>query len=186
METAKKETERIVCIKKKLKKRLPGGGGKPRLGDLEEHLVLSIDEMRSRNLRVTCRIIQRKVVELYASHSGTVGGQGSLFVASRGWLRRFLKRWGLSIRRRTTVGQRLPSDLVDKVVQFIMSTRKLRMHNNYSLTAIGNMDETPLWMDMPGDTTIARTGVKSVPLLTSGHEKNRFTVCLAAMACGES
>ena len=33
------------------------------------------------------------------------------------------------------------------------------------------MDETLLWMDMPGDTTIARTGVKSVPLLTSGHEK---------------
>lgn len=52
-----------------------------------------------------------------------------------------------------------------------MSTRKLRMQNNYSLTATGNMDETLLWMDMPGDTTIARTGVKSVPLLTSGHEK---------------
>ena len=47
------------------------------------------------------------------------------------------------------------------------------------------MDEMPLWIDMPGDTTIARTGVKSVPLLTSGHEKNRFTVCLAAMAGGE-
>ena len=65
-----------------------------------------------------------------------------------------------------------------------MNTRKLRIQNSYSLTAIGNMDETPLWMDMPGDTTIARTGVKSVPLLTSGHKKNRFTVCLAAMADG--
>ena len=30
------------------------------------------------------------------------------------------------------------------------------------------MDETPLWMDMPSDATIA-IGVKLVPLLKSGH-----------------
>ena len=54
-----------------------------------------------------------------------------------------------------------------------MSTRKLRMQNNYSLTAIENMDETPLWMDMPGDTTIARTGVNQF----LGQELNQF-LCL--------
>ena len=48
---------------KKPKKKLPGGGEKPRLGDLEEHLVSSIDEIHSQNLQVTCRIIQRKTVE---------------------------------------------------------------------------------------------------------------------------
>ena len=127
----KRKLKELCALKKKPKKRLPGGRGNSRLGDLEEHLVPSIDEMHSRNLRETCRIVQRKAVELYASHSDTVSGQGSLLVASRGWFQRFLKRWGLSIRRCTTVGQRLPSDLVDKVVQFIMSTRKLRMQNNY-------------------------------------------------------
>ena len=82
------------------------------------------------------------------------------------------------------MGQRLPADLIDKVVRIVMSTWKRRIKHKYSLSGIGNMDETPLWMDMPGDTTIARTGVKSVPILNTGHEKARFTVCLAAMADG--
>lgn len=44
------------------------------------------------------------------------------------------------------------------------------------------MDETPLWMDMPGDTTVERQGTKSVPVR---HEKLRFTVVLAARASGK-
>ena len=51
------------------------------------------------------------------------------------------------------MGQRLPQDLITKVVGFIMSTRRLCRSKNYSLSFIGNMDETPLWLDMPGDTT---------------------------------
>ena len=174
-----------VCkAKKKPKKRLPGAGGKPRMGDLEEHLIAYIDAMRTRNLRVTCRVIQSKARELYASRTASGPGSSKPFVASRGWLRRFLERWELSLRRRTTMGQRLLADLIDKVVRFVMSTQKQRIKHKYSLSGIGNMDETPLWMDMPGDTTIARMGVKSVPILTTRHEKARFTVCLAAMADG--
>ena len=42
--------------KEKLKgrnQRLPGGGGKPRMGDLEEHLISFTDAMRAQNLQVT-------------------------------------------------------------------------------------------------------------------------------------
>lgn len=46
------------------------------------------------------------------------------------------------------------------------------------------MDETAVWLDMPGETTIETVGVKSVPLKTTGHEKERVTVCLTAMADG--
>ena len=46
------------------------------------------------------------------------------------------------------------------------------------------MDETPLWLDIPGETTVTHTGERSVPVRTTGHEKNRFTVVLAAMADG--
>ena len=41
---------------KKPKKRLPGGGEKPRIGNLEEHLVAFIDTVRVQNLRVTCKV----------------------------------------------------------------------------------------------------------------------------------
>ena len=83
-----------------------------------------------------------------------------------------------------TVSQRLPSDLEPKVTAFIMNTRQLRMSKQYSLPLIGNMDETPLWMDMPGETTVTHTGDRSVPIRTTGHDKARFTVVLAAMADG--
>ena len=49
---------------------------------------------------------------------------------------------------------------------------------------MGNMDETPLWLDMPGDTTDASLGNHSVPIHTTGHNKGRFTVVLSAMADG--
>lgn len=46
------------------------------------------------------------------------------------------------------------------------------------------MDETPLWLDMPGETSIAHRSDKSVPVRTTGHDKVRFTVVLSAMADG--
>ena len=45
-------------------------------------------------------------------------------------------------------------------------------------------DETACWMDMPSDTTVAVTGSCSVPLKTSGHEKDHFTIILTAKAHG--
>jgi len=46
------------------------------------------------------------------------------------------------------------------------------------------MDETALWLDMPAQTTLDIRGTRSIPIKTTGHEKNRFTVCLAASANG--
>jgi len=54
-----------------------------------------------------------------------------------------------------------------------MATRRLRHSKDYPLGSIGNMDETPLWLDMPGaTTTITHSGEWSVPVRTTGHEKN--------------
>ena len=46
------------------------------------------------------------------------------------------------------------------------------------------MDETPLWMDMPGGMTVCRAGERTNSIHTTGHDKGRFTVVLAAMADG--
>ena len=82
------------------------------------------------------------------------------------------------------MSQRLPADYIAKVSHFVMSVRKLRHKKKYALSNIGNMDETPLWFDMPGDTTITHRGERSVPIRTTGHDKGRFTVVLSAMADG--
>lgn len=70
------------------------------------------------------------------------------------------------------------------MTSFILYTRQLRIRHQYPLGMIGNMDETPLWLGMPGETSIAHCGDKSVPVRTTGHEKARFTVVLSAMADG--
>jgi hypothetical protein len=66
-------------------------------------------------------------------------------------------------------------------LRFIIRLRKIR---NYPLTNIGNMDETPIWVDMPGNYTIEACGTKTVTMGTTGHEKSRITVMLAGMADG--
>ena len=96
------------------------------------------------------------------------------FVASQGWLYRFMKRHKISLRRKTTLSQRLPRDLVPKIAQYIIKIRRLRLKHKYDLSMIGAMDETPLWLDMPAPTTLDFRGVRSVPIKTSGHEKVCF------------
>ena len=44
------------------------------------------------------------------------------------------------------------------------------------------MDETPVWLDMPGVTTVDFVGNKSIPLKSTSHEKMRVTVVLSAKA----
>ena len=95
-----------------------------------------------------------------------------------------MERTSLSIRRRTTTGQNLPKDFVPKVVDFVQFCKNQRDRYEFPLSCIANMDETPIWADAPSNTTICKTGVKSVPIRTTGHEKNRITVCLAAKADG--
>ena len=108
----------------------------------------------------------------------------STFTTSRGWLKKFFRCHGFTIRHHTTVSQHLPWDLVPKVVGFIIHLRRILLLENIPLSTIGNMDEKPCWMDMQGETTVELAGVRSVPLRITGHEKAHFTVVLGAMADG--
>ena len=172
LEEAKRTTKTLTG-----KKRLPGGGRKAQLPDMEEKLASWVLEQRFRHLHVTRSAIQHKALELYQGDEE--------FHASRGWLENFFKRHDFSLRRKTTVCQRLPRDLIPKVVSYLMKVRKMLLVQQYPLESIGNMDETPMWLDMPGDTTVATVGDQSIPIRTTGHEKLRFTVILIAMANGK-
>ena len=69
-----------------------------------------------------------------------------------------------------------------QTVTFVLRVRKMWLLYQHPLACIGNMDETPLWLDMPGNTTVSRVGDRIVSVHTTGHDKGRFTVILAAMA----
>ena len=66
------------------------------------------------------------------------------FQASRGWLLNFMRRFQLTIRRRTTTGQTLPKDAHNKIFSFIKFYEKQRNVFNFPLNCIANMDETPI------------------------------------------
>ena len=161
--------------KKSTRKRLDGAGRKPDNVEMEEELFGWIVELRSRHLRVSRRMIRMQAKSL-TSDDG--------FKASRGWLDRFMKRHSLSLRRKTTISQSVPSDVIPKLVSYVLHLRTMQVRHKYSTDSIFAMDKTACWMDMPSDTTVASTGSRSVPLKSTGHEKDHFTVVLTAKANG--
>ena len=58
---------------------------------------------------------------------------------------------------------------------------KSRRKENYELVHIGNMDEMPVWFDMPSARTVNENSAKTVLVNTTGHKKWWFTVVLACM-----
>jgi len=44
------------------------------------------------------------------------------------------------------------------------------------------LDETPIWLDMPSASTVNEAQASSVSITSTGHEKDKVTVCLAAKA----
>lgn len=159
-------------------KRKPGAGRKVQFEEIDSQLITWIEKCRDLGVRVTGKGLKRECLKLHRLN----GNQS--FKASCGWLRTFMKRHNISFRRATHVAQKLPAELQEKRQNFLSYIIRMRRIRNYDLSMIGNMDETPIWVDMPGTSTIHLSGAKTVSMKTTGNEKSRITVMLAAMADG--
>ena len=106
------------------------------------------------------------------------------FIASNGWVQKFMARNGLSVRRRTTESQKDPDRLTNRLIGYILQVRRQRTRFSYSHGGIIAMDETAVWQDMLSSTTVDNVGEKLIRLKTTGHEKSKVSVCLAAKADG--
>ncbi|KAG0429613.1 hypothetical protein HPB47_023439 [Ixodes persulcatus] len=85
--------------------------GKPcKFPELEEDSFRYVTEVRNDGFALTMDMLRVKALALARAKNIPAG----TFKASAGWARRFLKRKGLSFRRRTTLSQRLPEDYNDK------------------------------------------------------------------------
>ena len=166
------------------RKRLDGGGRRPLLDTLEERVYEWIESMRSRRLRVTRKMVKREALKIFSNEGGQDYDSNPEFVASNGWLRNFFNRHRITLRQKTTVCQKLPDVLAPKVSSYLLYVRSKRLKLNLTLQNMGAMDETPIWLDMGADSTVDFVGNKSVPIKTTGHEKSRVTVVLAAKANG--
>ncbi len=106
------------------------------------------------------------------------------FKASMGWCRRVMRRHGLSLRRRTSLAQRLPADFREKLVTYQRYVIKLRKKHEYPLDQMGNADQTHVFFDMPTSVTVHKRGDKSVNVQSTGNEKRHVTVMLSCLADG--
>ena len=78
----------------------------------------------------------------------------------------------------------MPKAGLAKIANFVKFCEKQRNTFGFALGNSVNMDETPIWADMPSKTTIDKRGLKIVPIKSTGHEKQHVTVCLAIKADG--
>ncbi|XP_011403093.1 PREDICTED: uncharacterized protein LOC105312277 [Amphimedon queenslandica] len=114
-----------------------------------------------------------------------IKGHNPSFKASNGWLDKFMLRYGLSMRIKISVSQKLPAQLEKRIESFFIRVRALRAKHQYPLDLIINMDETPLIFDIVPQQTISKKGVKQVPTRSSGAEKRRLTVTLSCTGDGD-
>ena len=81
---------------------------------------------------VTCyKMIMYKAKALFDNGNSGPSAQDA-FVASRGWLQKFMQRNALSCRRRTAIAQKDPSHMIDKLVSYILHVRRLQHNENFN------------------------------------------------------
>ena len=131
--------------------------------------------LRQNGYIVTRGAIRLKAKELITNPS---------FKASAGWCTRFMRRNDLTIRQKTKISQKLPTDLEDKITSFQRFIIARREEYDYPLANIGNMDETPVFFDLPANRTVDCVGAKTVAVRTTGHERSHFTTVLGCLADG--
>uniref|UniRef100_A0A6G5A925 Putative pogo transposable element n=1 Tax=Rhipicephalus microplus TaxID=6941 RepID=A0A6G5A925_RHIMP len=148
--------------------------------ELEDKVADFVREYRAKSLPVNAELIRSKAVEL----AREAGLSKKDFKGSIYWVRRFMRRKGFALRRRTSICQKLPEMYEDKLIEFQLYVNNLRRQHGYMLGQIGNADETPVWFDMPSSTTVCERGAKEVRLLSTGSEHSRFTVMLCCTADG--
>ena len=67
------------------------------------------------------------------------------------------------------VGQKIPENAKELAEDYLQVVKPMVSE----ASVIGNMNETPMWFDCPGDATVDFKGVKTILSKTTGNEKLR-------------
>ena len=133
---------------------------------LERTLKEWIISQRENSHAVTTVMIRLKAEELAKQMNVAE------FVGGLSWCSRFMRRNCLSVRSKTTVGQKLLESWEEKVTNFHQFVSRRKEEPAIQADCVFNMDEVPMLFDAPYSRT-----AESVPVSTTGHEKNRLYCC---------
>lgn len=146
--------------------------------ELEFQLKNWILDLRSQSISVSTIDIRQRAFSL-AIENNIEGFRNSL-----NWIYKFMRRNDLTIRSRTTVGQRLPDNWMTIQADFLKFVNKELEEHLIMNKDIINMDEVSMSFDVPTTRTVSERGVKTVHIATTGNERNSFTVVLGCTADG--
>ncbi|CAI7821078.1 unnamed protein product [Closterium sp. NIES-53] len=148
------------------RKRLHGRGRSSWYRPMEMKIYAQLLDLWRRGLAVSLGRLQDWSHEVVKVLFMEVNWKGS-----QRWSERFRKRWNLTVRMKTK-----------EFTAFVWEARHdCEIDRRYIIKG----DQTPLWLEMPATTTVEQTGVKSVPICSSGYQKERVTVMLACTTTGE-
>ena len=168
---------------KNIKFRIKGAGRKPYTFECEPQILQWIIYNRKLGISLTVRAIIGYLIFLNPDI-----GENKTYDALKHWCTRFLKRHSLVFRKAGHIGQPLPKKVNDVVNIFLRDIIRARENMNITddkLNLIINIDETPIYFEMPEQTTIELKGTKNVKISTFGNDKNRVSVILAIAGNGE-
>ena len=106
------------------------------------------------------------------------------FVASNGWLTKFMKQNNLSMQIRTAKALKDHFHHTTKLVKYVIHVPRLPMKTTFSPDCIIAMNEIAVWSDKVGNVTIDTTETKNVPLKSTGNKKVKVSICLTTKADG--
>lgn len=155
------------------------GSRKGNWTQLESRLITWVKNLREMGRGVSTTLIRIQGKELAKQMNI------SDFTASPSWCFRFMKRFKLSIRQRTSTGKPLSLNWKEKLVSFKSNVKaicNLNCIQNHAL--IANMDELPCTFDLPSSRTVDIKGKRHVNITTTGNEKLHFTIVLSCFANG--
>lgn len=106
------------------------------LKEVDKELIEWILTRQDRHLPVSRELIKVKARQLIKPFI-------TEFKASSGWLQKFIIRQSFSLHNKTSISQKLPTQLENKLECFLNEIRILRSQYMYPLQDIINMYETP-------------------------------------------
>lgn len=148
---------------------------------VETEVYEYVQRLRSQDVAVSSANIQQKAKEIDSTfHDGDP-------IKLKWWSYQFLRRHNLSVRRPTREGQKLSGHLQEEKEDFVQSITE-RVAEGGTLEGLDkrfiiNMDETPVYFEPHGRTTIHSRGDRTVSVRTSGGSV-RCTAVLAVAADG--
>lgn len=162
---------------------MPEQGNKSCIWDKEEELINYFYDLGKGNLPVNSSLLLKKLYSISPEL------KNKNFNENKKLLYRILKKYNITLRKATHLGQPLPDNSFDKVYNFIYEVinkrKKLSIFDdNYNLNRIINIDETPVFLELVSDKTYEEKGAKNVIIKAGSNYKKHVTVILAITASG--